>query len=158
MILENSEKKEIPLAQDLKALELYMQLESLRLNNKFSYEIKTDKEIDIDNTLIPPLLLQPFVENSIWHGIAKKEGNGRIVVQIKKENKMISCTIEDDGIGRSAAEISEPALEKKSLGMKITKSRIDILNRVKKSNASVELSDLSQGTKAQIKLPLELSF
>ncbi len=159
MILENSEKKEIPLADDLNALELYMQLESLRLNNKFSYEIITDNQIDKENTMVPPLLLQPFVENSIWHGIAKKEGKGKIVVLITKENQMIHCTVEDDGIGRSAAaSMNEQVSPRKSLGMKITKSRIAILNRVKKSNASVELSDLSQGTKAQIKLPLELSF
>ena len=159
MILENSEKKEIALADDLKALELYMQLESLRLNNKFSYEIKTDSAIDKENTLVPPLLLQPFVENSIWHGIAKKEGQGKIVILISKENKMIHCTVEDDGVGRRAAgEINQLENTRKSLGMKITKSRIDILNRIKKSNASVFFSDLTHGTKATIILPLELSF
>ena len=63
--------KEVTLEDDLKALELYMQLEALRLKNKFTYEIKVDENIDCENTLVPPLILQPFVENSIWHGIAK---------------------------------------------------------------------------------------
>jgi LytS/YehU family sensor histidine kinase len=160
-ILENSEQKEVPLSEDLKALELYMQLESLRLNNKFAYEIKVDENIDKENTMIPPLILQPFVENSIWHGIAKKNGNGKILVHIEKEGEMINCIVEDDGIGReksAAAKTEEAASFKKSLGMKITKSRIDIINKIKKTNASVDLSDLSQGVRAEVKLPLQLGF
>ena len=77
MILENSEQKEVTLEDDLKALELYMQLEALRLKNKFTYEIKVDENIDCENTLVPPLILQPFVENSIWHGIAKRTALGK---------------------------------------------------------------------------------
>ena len=87
MVLENSEQKEIPLADDLKALELYMQLECFRLKNKFNYEIKIDENIDKENTLIPPLILQPFVENSIWHGIAKKEGTAILLLYIQQEEK-----------------------------------------------------------------------
>ncbi len=161
LILENSEKKEVALSEDLKALELYMQLESLRMNQKFNYQIKVDEAIDAENTLIPPLILQPFVENSIWHGIAKKEGTGNILVKIKKEGEMINCIIEDDGIGRKLAaiqnEVSKPN-QKQSLGMKITKARINILNKVKNSTADVQLFDLAQGTRVEVKLPLELSF
>src|SRR5205085_3446168 len=92
LILENSERKEIPLQDDLKALELYMQLEALRMNNKFIHCIEVDKAIDASSTLVPPLILQPFVENSIWHGIANKEGKGKITITIKKEgDEMISC-------------------------------------------------------------------
>ena len=98
MILENSEQKEIPLAEDLKALELYMQLESMRMQHKFNYEIKVHEDIDPENTLIPPLILQPFVENSIWHGISKKQGVGKILISIKKEGNMINCIVEDNGI------------------------------------------------------------
>ncbi|MEP6950790.1 MAG: tetratricopeptide repeat protein [Ginsengibacter sp.] len=161
LILENSEKKEVPLAEDLIALELYMQLESLRMNNKFTYEIKVDKEIDKENTLIPPLILQPFVENSIWHGIAKKEGKGKIIISIKKEGNMINCIVDDDGIGRKEAALvisDYKKYDKKSLGMKITKQRIDIMNKIKNSKASINLSDLKMGTRVEVKLPLELSF
>lgn len=161
MILENSEQKEVPLADDLKALELYMQLESMRMQNKFSYEIKVDEDIDWDNTLIPPLILQPFVENSIWHGISKKKGAGKILISIHKEGNMINCIVEDNGIGmqESAEAKSEKEMQsKKSFGMKITKSRIDIINKMKKSNAAITMSNLEEGTKIEIKLPEELAF
>jgi tetratricopeptide (TPR) repeat protein len=154
LVLENSEKKEVMLADDLKALELYMQLEAVRLNNKFSYQIKVDEDIDPNNTLIPPLILQPFIENSIWHGIAKKEGSGNIIIHIKKQNDMMMCVVEDDGVGRTQAAQMETTKENKSLGMKITAERIDLLNRIKKAAASVHLSDLLQGTRVEVKLPL----
>ncbi|MGH2649367.1 MAG: sensor histidine kinase, partial [Ginsengibacter sp.] len=95
MILENSDQKEVTLKDDLKALELYMQLESLRMKDKFTYEIKIDESINAENTLIPPLILQPFVENSIWHGMQGKKGEGHILISIKKEGNMINCSVED---------------------------------------------------------------
>ncbi len=162
MILENSEQKDVPLADDLKALELYMQLEALRMNNKFSYEIKVDDTIDKGNTMIPPLILQPFVENSIWHGIAKKEGPGKILIHIKKEgDDMINCMVEDDGVGRKQSafvKTTTAQTEKTSLGMKITQSRIDILNKIKNTKAAVQLSDLAQGMRVEVKLPLATNF
>jgi tetratricopeptide (TPR) repeat protein len=161
MILENSEKKEISIADDIKGLELYMQLESLRLKNKFSFEIVVDTEIDRENTLIPPLILQPFVENSIWHGLHNKDNGGKILIHIKKDGNMINCIVEDNGIGREESakrNAIENSLERKSLGMKITNARIEILNKLKKSNAAVKLSDLSEGLRVEVKLPLELNF
>lgn len=154
MTLENSEEKEVPLADDLKALELYMQLEAKRLNHKFTYEIKVDEDIDPETALVPPLLFQPFVENSIWHGISKKEGKGHILVQIKKEDEMLRCIIEDDGVGRGEAATAKLPAEKRSLGMKITKARIDLLNKTKGGNASVSLKDKPQGVEAELLLPL----
>jgi tetratricopeptide (TPR) repeat protein/two-component sensor histidine kinase len=160
MTLENSERQAIPLSDDLKALELYMQLEAKRLNNKFTYEIKVTGDIDKDNTLVPPMIFQPFVENSIWHGIAKKEGQGHIVIDISKEGEMLNCRIDDDGVGRKQAEFLKVQQEdkKQSLGMRITKARIDILNKLKGSNATVQLVDKPQGVTAELKLPVETNF
>ncbi len=161
LVLENSEKKEVPLFEDLKALELYMQLETLRLKDKFTYEIEVDDTIDKENTMVPPLILQPFVENSIWHGIAKKQGIGNIFIHIKKEGEMVSCIVEDNGVGRQVTDgiiALKDNSGKRSLGMKITKERIDIINKVKNANAFVKLTDLEQGTRVEVKLPLELSF
>ncbi|MFT3705424.1 MAG: tetratricopeptide repeat protein [Agriterribacter sp.] len=161
LILENSDKKEVPLEDDLHALELYIQLEAKRLNNKFTYEIKIDPAIDKETTLVPPLLLQPFVENSIWHGFAQKKGNGKLMISIVKENDMINCMVEDNGIGRQkSGELKNGSANQKgkSLGMKITTERIQILNQTKKTNAGVTIHDLAQGVRAEVRLPLELAY
>ena len=157
MVLENSEKSEITLARDLEVLELYMQLESLRLRNRFTYEILIEEGIDKEATMIPPLILQPFVENSIWHGINGKTCAGRILVRISRKNGMINCVVEDNGIGREKAA-SAGNQGKKSMGLKITRDRIDIINTMKKTSASVDIFDLSEGTRVELKLPLELNY
>jgi tetratricopeptide (TPR) repeat protein len=156
MVLENSEHAQISLSSDLKALELYMQLERFRLKNNFDYEIKVDDIIDKENTLIPPLILQPFVENSIWHGIAKKGEHGTIKITIKKEEEMISCIVEDDGGGIAETKITDE--EKKSLGMRITKERIDVMNQLQHANATIKIFNNEEGVRAEVRLPLQLSF
>ncbi|MBO0934421.1 tetratricopeptide repeat protein [Fibrella aquatilis] len=159
LILENSEKREIPLADDLLALNLYMQLEAMRLRDGFTYQILVDDDIDPADTLVPPLLLQPFVENSIWHGLAHKPEQGHILVHICKEGDMLTCIVEDNGVGRHrTAENAAGQPDTKSLGMTITNARIAMLNQRKQANAAVVLSDLPAGTRVAVKLPLELSF
>jgi LytS/YehU family sensor histidine kinase len=161
MILENSSEREVALEEDLSALELYLQLEAMRFENKFTYKIEVADDIDKENTLVPPLILQPFVENSILHGLQNKESNGKIMVHLQKENNMIICTVEDNGVGRQKAmEMKEKtaAHQGESLGMKITNARIDIINKIKKAKASVSLIDLSEGMRVEVKLPLVLAF
>ncbi|MBX3256391.1 MAG: tetratricopeptide repeat protein [Chitinophagaceae bacterium] len=157
LILEHSEQKMVPLEDDLRALELYMQLEAKRLNGKFTYTISVDESVDASAALVPPLILQPFVENSIWHGIAKKEGRGTINIFIKMQNNELCCTIEDDGAGRVKEDTTgdHSLVKNKSLGMKITGERIDILNKENNSNGGIVLTDLEQGLRAEICLPLE---
>lgn len=156
MILENSEKKEVTIDDDLQALELYLQLEQLRMNNKFTYSIAVDESIDKHNTFIPPLLLQPFIENSIWHGIAKKQGSGSISISVARQGNMLKCVVKDDGIGKAALQANTAAGQaNKSYGLNITKSRIDILNRQKKVNAGVKITFVDNGTTVELLLPLE---
>ncbi|MEI9957374.1 MAG: histidine kinase [Ferruginibacter sp.] len=157
MTLEHSEQTSILLSEELNALELYMQLECKRLNGKFSFVINIADEIDPENTMVPPLIFQPFIENSIWHGISKKDGKGNIKISISKKEGMLYCSIDDNGIGRinAAHNINK---ENKSLGMKITKARIEMLNSIKKTNAAVKLIDKPEGLTATISLPLELHF
>lgn len=154
LILEHSEKKEVLLSDDLKALELYMQLEAMRLNNKFVYQIHVDESINKDVILVPPLLLQPFVENSIWHGIAPKKGDGVIDITIERKNGSINCVVKDNGVGRNGRVLMQENDKKQSYGIKITQARIDILNRIKQAKASVEITDLPEGTCVEVKLPL----
>ncbi len=155
-ILENSEKKWINLKEDLELTELYIQIETLRLTNKLSHTITVAKDIDVENTLVPPMLLQPFIENSIWHGIAKKDNMGHIDITIKKEDDMVVCTVDDDGVGRKRKLDVKP--NHSSMGIKITENRLDIINQLKKAKGSVAMFDKKQGLRVELKLPLELRF
>ena len=149
-ILENSEEKEIPLSEELKILENYIQLEAVRMQKKFDYEIKTSDDIDAENTFVPPMILQPFVENSIWHGLAKKENAGMLKIEVKKEKKLLNCIIIDNGVGRK----NTGQTSKKSYGIKLTKERLAIFDRSRNSDVGVFYSDLDNGTKVEVKLPL----
>ncbi|MEZ4856775.1 MAG: tetratricopeptide repeat protein [Gelidibacter sp.] len=153
--LESSSQKQITLSEDLKLIELYLQIECMRLKQKFSYAISIDDAIDADNILVPPLILQPFIENSIWHGISKKEGKGHIQIDIKQKDGMLLCSIDDDGVGRIKTDLIN---ENKSLGMTITKNRIDIINRNKDTNDSITLTDKAQGLRVEVKLPIHYLF
>lgn len=165
LILENSREQEVPLAQDLHALELYIQLEALRFKNRFSYSIETSADIDKENTLIPPMLLQPFVENSILHGVQNKE-NGLIKISVRRENEMICCVIEDNGNGSINSVVlgNDEAKTHKSLGRKIISERLSIINQLKKVKASVNMFDLKDaenkpgGMRVELFLPFELAF
>jgi tetratricopeptide (TPR) repeat protein len=155
-VLEHSEKSEITLAEDLQVVETYIQLELLRLRNDLHYEIIIDKDIDPHATMVPPLIVQPFVENSIWHGLSGKAHSGKISIRITQEEGMIYYIVEDNGIGRREAGKYTPA-GKRSMGLRITRDRIDIINQTKGTKAGVEIFDLSEGTRVELKLPLELN-
>lgn len=150
-ILENSEEKEIPLSEELKMLEFYMDLESLRFKNKFNYEVKIADDINPENVFIPPMILQPFVENSILHGLAKKDNEGRITIQIDKTENLLKCIIEDNGIGRKNPNENLG----KSYGVKLTRERIALFEKSKNSDSGVFYTDLEAGTRVELRLPLE---
>ncbi|MCC6384575.1 MAG: tetratricopeptide repeat protein [Bacteroidia bacterium] len=154
MILENSEHKEVPLVDDLAALDMYLQVERLRLNDKFDYTILVDSSINQSSVLIPPLLLQPFAENSIWHGISSKPERGQITITIDRVGEMMRCCIEDDGIGRMNQNLSGTGNGRRSLGIKITEHRISLLNRTRNTQATYFITDLQNGVRAEILLPL----
>ena len=165
LILENSREQGVPVEKDLSALELYLQLEKLRFQNKFDYSISVAENIDKENTLIQPMMLQPFVENSIVHGIQNKEGQGKISVSISRDGEMIKCIVEDNGIGREESmSISSTQKENKSLAMSITQERISILNQIKKAKAALNIFDLkdaannASGLRVELLLPLEVAF
>ncbi len=155
--LESSEKQEILLKEDLELLKTYLDIESRRLNNRFTYEIIVDDEIDIENVLVPPLILQPFIENSIWHGISKLDKKGHIAIEYKRDNHMILCAVEDNGVGRKRTE-NYKLKKNPSLGIKITKNRIEIINQLKKTKGTVALIDKDYGLRVEVKLPLQLAF
>ena len=161
MVLENSQYAEVPLEEDLQSLGLYMQLESLRLKHPFTYEIKVDESIDQQETKIPPLILQPFVENAIWHGLQYKDKPGEIKIIIRKNNDTLICTVEDNGVGidRSKPLNGSAPLKKFSLGMKLTEERLKILSELKKVKAHFNIIGILNsennpcGTRIELSLP-----
>ncbi|WP_276165879.1 tetratricopeptide repeat-containing sensor histidine kinase [Zobellia alginiliquefaciens] len=155
-ILESSEKKWISLEEDLEITGLYMQIEALRLKNKFVHSFSIDEKVDVENTMVPPLILQPFIENSIWHGISPKETLGHIDVSVKIENQFLVCRVDDDGVGRKKNGAAQKG--KTSMGLKITRNRLDIINQLKKENGSIQMFDKNEGLRVELKLPLELQF
>lgn len=157
LILENSEYQEVPLATDLQALEMYMQLEAMRLKGKISYEIDMAADIDPENTLVPPLILQPLIENSIWHGLMPKEGPGCIRIRIRREQESLCYVVEDNGVGRVTAP-STAVSPKRSMGIALTQARVAIAGRGQPSDASIFFTDLPNGLAVTVKLPLAFAF
>lgn len=152
-VLENSEEDFIPLAKELELLELYVKLEHSRFPEKFDYELNIDPNVDVATFQIPPMLLQPYIENAIWHGLRYKEEKGFLHIDLnEKDIKSIEITIADNGIGRkkSAALKTQNQKKQKSKGMGNIKKRIAILNDMYKDKVDVHIVDLEtdgSGTK-----------
>lgn len=158
LTLENSEKKEILLSDDIALLKTYMDIERKRFNNKFDYTIAIDANLDDENILVPPMILQPFIENSIIHGLSQKEELGLVKISFKEENNMLICSVDDNGVGRKNSAINNTNSNGKSMGMAITKSRIEIINKLKNTNGTVEIIDKTEGTRIDVSLPMQLAF
>ena len=162
LILDNSKNLTIPLKQELASLELYLELESMRFEDTFDYEIQTVLDDETEDIEIPPLILQPFVENAIWHGLMHKEGKGKLIVQLYPENGHLKCIVQDNGIGRDASH----AMKKKnqhnheSKGMKLTNDRIRLLHKDFLSEEMIRVIDLKKadgsaaGTRVEVSLPI----
>ncbi|MFK5972132.1 MAG: histidine kinase [Flavobacteriaceae bacterium] len=145
-VLENSEEDFIPLAKELELLELYTKLEHSRFPDKFDYKIHVDERIDVEAFQIPPMLLQPYIENAIWHGLRYTNEKGFLNILLKqKDENTIEITIEDNGIGRKkSAELKTPNQKKrKSKGMGNIKKRIAILNDMYTDKVAVHISNLN---------------
>ena len=161
-ILEASSLKEISLAEELETVELYMNIENIRFSNEINFKISIDDDIDIHTIKIPSLILQPFLENAIWHGLSSKEGEKNIDLHISKGNKnFIDISITDNGVGRDAAEIIKESkvLKRKSVGLEITKERLANFARDYQNTFDVTIIDLfdedknATGTRVVLHLP-----
>jgi ligand-binding sensor domain-containing protein len=145
MVLANSTASLITLKDELKALTYYIDLEQLRFDNKFDYEIIRDPKIDEEFVEIPPLLFQPYVENAIIHGLVNSPKHGKIEIHIKHAAKgTLLCSIKDNGIGREKAIAirNESGIKRQPKGMVITQERIEIFNKQNNRNFSVRITDL----------------
>jgi tetratricopeptide (TPR) repeat protein len=141
-VLENSRFESIPLAEEIRMLELYLELESLRFSSKFHYQISVDSSIDSENVLISPLIIQPFVENAIWHGLMHlKDKQGEVLIKFEKINGSLKCTINDNGIGRKRSMELKKGTMHESMGLSIAKERLQIVNMLNKAKTSIVLID-----------------
>ncbi len=161
-VLQNSLHKVITLADEIDFLEMYLELEMKRYHDKFTYSIEIDENIEPQEITIPPMLLQPYLENTVVHGIGNKEGKGHVCIRFKSYGDLITCSIEDDGVGRQRAkELKALRVGKahKSLGMGITQTRLSLLNDLEDDSYSVKVHDLKDrsgtpaGTRIDIQFP-----
>lgn len=144
-VLEYSAKENISLSEELQLVSSYIKLEHSRFGEHFSYSIQIDPTLEIDAILVPPMVLQPYVENAIWHGLRYREEPGaHLEIEIKQERNYILCSISDNGIGRekSSALKTKNQKEHQSIGLKNTGERVQILNQLFKQNISIEITDL----------------
>ncbi len=154
-VLINSGKRMISLQEELDALHNYLELERNRLEDGFDYHIEIDPNVDTYFTQIPPMLLQPFVENSIWHGIRHlKNIKGKISISIQEENEMICITIEDNGIGRiKATEINQQnRTEHESIASTLTNQRLSILKSYENLIIDIEITDKPNHTGTLVRI------
>jgi tetratricopeptide (TPR) repeat protein len=160
MSLQNSEKPLITLETELDMLKLYLELERLRFKNAFNYSITFINTIESSTIFIPPLLLQPFAENAIWHGLMHKEGVGNLDIALSLDGNILHCEITDNGIGRQQASLlkSKSAEKNKSMGMQITVERLALLNSTTKESSFFAIEDIinedgdNTGTKVLLKI------
>ncbi|MDC6366408.1 MULTISPECIES: sensor histidine kinase [Flavobacteriaceae] len=149
-ILESSRKEQISLAEELKILEVYVEIESNRFKNNIEFSIAINADINIEKIMVPPLFLQPFVENAIWHGLLAKEGEKHLAIRVgkAKKPKSIEIQIEDNGIGRKAAKLKNTnnVFKKKSLGLLLTKDRLDLFTKKLGHPHTYIIQDLSDST------------
>jgi tetratricopeptide (TPR) repeat protein/two-component sensor histidine kinase len=160
-ILQNSEQTLITLEQEVDTLTLYLQLEALRFNNRFTFNITAQQDMDISALKVPPLIIQPYAENAIWHGLMHKEENGHLDIDIREQTDALIITVTDDGIGRKkAAATSTKDSKRRSFGSKITADRVAMLRRLYGHDAAVTINDLvsaegeAMGTEVIITVPI----
>ena len=161
-ILENSRAQTIPLEDEIQTLENYLTIECSSRGNIFEFEVTTDENIDVEEVMIPPMMLQPFVENAIIHGVAHLSEKGKVTVLFARKNWTLECTISDNGIGRAKAKELKSQIDEqhKSAALEVTQERLDILNKDSAVGKSLDIIDLvnadgsAGGTQVVVRLPI----
>ncbi|UFH57192.1 histidine kinase [Spirosoma sp. KNUC1025] len=163
LVLENSRSELVPLQSELEALQLYIELEAMRFKQKVQFSIHVAPRIDQRFLCIPPLLLQPYVENAIWHGLMHKSEGGTVSVEVSQpEDSLLHIEITDDGVGRErAAELkSKSAGKHKSFGMQVTADRIRMINQLYNIQTQTQIVDMMDsfgepcGTRVILEIPV----
>jgi tetratricopeptide (TPR) repeat protein len=161
LTLEYSKDTLIPIDKEIESLQNYLELEQLRFHDKFEFIIKSSEKVEF-NMGLPPLLVQPFVENAILHGLVPKEGAGLIIVNFDVEDSQLVCTISDNGIGiTKSAAIKENSMKAhKSMALEITKKRLEIMEATISKSAQIDIKEIEEnnavtGTQVTLRLPIQ---
>lgn len=163
-VLENSKQESIPLSEEIEMLQLYTELELVRFSSKFKYKFAVSDKLSPENIMVPPLIIQPFIENAIWHGLMHlKERQGELLITFDKENDMLSCTIDDNGIGRKRSQELRDEARHQPMGLSITHERVNVLNEAYHLNISLRVTDKTNtdgsaaGTSVKLLMPLNFN-
>jgi len=157
-LFQNSDKREVSLFEEIETCKLYTQLERMRFGNKIEFIFNVDQSIDLKDIKVPALILQPLIENAIWHGLVPKETGGRVVFSIKKTNGTVECIIDDDGIGRelSGQYKAQYKATHQSKGIGMTQARLDLDTLLSEREDTIRIIDkknsigIAEGTKVII--------
>lgn len=141
-IFHNSDKRQISLHDEIETCKLYTQLESMRLNGKLEYRFDIDSNLDLKSLMVPALIVQPFIENAIWHGIVPKDG-GLINISVRGREEAIICEVDDNGIGRESSRLNKPTTPviHESKGVYLSQQRLNLEKMLNDTNASIEIVD-----------------
>jgi len=141
-LFQNSDKRQISLYDEIETCRLYVQLESMRLNGKLKYEFIIEPDLDLKSVMVPAMIVQPFIENAIWHGIVPKDG-GVINVSVKRNEDNITCEVDDDGIGRERSRLNKPfsQVTHVSKGVHLSRQRLDLEKVLNHNYSSIEIID-----------------
>ncbi len=158
-LLNNADKKEISLYDEIETCKLYLQLEAMRFDTKFSYAVDVDNDIDLKSIQVPALIIQPFIENAIWHGIVPRNSTGHVSLNVVRKEGVIEVIIDDDGIGREASQQnkSNSRLAHQSKGVNLTQTRLELNNLLQQRQAALEIIDkkdetgMARGTTVNLK-------
>jgi LytS/YehU family sensor histidine kinase len=165
LVLDESEKSFISLKDEMRILDLYLQLETLRFGSSFYYTIQADEELDEEETLLPTFLIHPIIENAIWHGLLHKEGERRLIINFQRKDKdKLICIVKDNGIGIEAATFKKQqhlnGEKQQSKGLKMVKERLALLADQQHVGTDFRMEDMKDvngyisGTKCTIELPV----
>lgn len=157
-VMENSQEDLIPISTELNILNRYVKLEHLRFKDKFDYTINVDEKLDVEAFQVPPMLIQPYIENAVWHGLRYKETSGVLNIDFWQDGDDLLVRVEDNGIGRKRSKELKTANQKmnRSTGMKNINERLKIVNKLYKAKVDVQVTDLDQdqqtGTRVEIRI------
>jgi len=159
-LFNSADKKEISLYDEIETCKLYLKLEAMRFDTRFSYAVNVDENIDLKSVQVRALIVQPFIENAIWHGIVPSKSGGHLALNVLRNNGVIEIVIDDNGIGREASSQnkSPSGLAHQSKGVNLTQSRLELNNLLQQRQAKLEIidkkneNDIATGTKIIISI------